>query len=178
MKKIMEKNEIDSKFDGAIKQFEEMFPKMNPAEGGCAEATLTGILSILGIQEGLINNIMIPLSGGLGGYKSEKGSYAPCGAVVGGCAAVGAILGGKGREKMATELVPAAYMKSAQFAKEFEQEFGSVYCPDLSGYDFSQGMETLIKYIEDGAWGKKCYKYVLWSINHIRKYMAKELEKW
>jgi C_GCAxxG_C_C family probable redox protein len=170
--------EIDKKFDEALKQFEEMFPKINPAEGGCAEATLTGILNILGIQDGLINNIMIPLSGGLGGYKSEKGLYAPCGAVVGGCAAVGVILGGKGRKKMATDLVPVAYMKSAQFAKEFEQEFGSIYCPDLSGYDFSQGMDVLMKYIEEGVWGKKCCKYVLWAINHIRNVMTEELDKW
>jgi len=172
------KGEIDKKFDEALKQFEEMFPKLNPAEGGCAEATLTGILNILGIQDGLINNIMIPLSGGLGGYKSEKGLYAPCGAVVGGCAAVGVILGGKGREKMATDIVPVAYMKSAQFAKEFEQEFGSVYCPDLSGYDFSQGMDVLMKYIEEGVWGKKCCKYALWAINHIRNVMDEELDKW
>lgn len=52
MKKFMEqkamKGEIDIKFDEALKQFEEMFPKINPTEGGCAEATLTGILNILG----------------------------------------------------------------------------------------------------------------------------------
>ncbi len=172
------KGEIDSKFDGALKQFEELFPKINPAEGGCAEATLTGILSILGIQDGLVNNMMIPLSGGFGGYKSEKGLSAPCGAVVGGCAAVGVILGGNEREKMANDLVPAAYLKSAQFAKDFENQFGSVYCPDLSGYDFSQGLDTLMKYIKDGVWGKKCYKYTLWAIDHIRNLMAEELKKW
>ncbi len=171
------KGEINAKFDEALKQFEEIFPKINPAEGGCAEATLTGILNVLGIQDGLINNIMIPLSGGLGGFKSEKGQSCPCGAVVGGCAAVGVILGGKGRKKMSNDLVPVAYMKSAQFAKEFEKEFGSVYCPDLSGYDFSQGINTLMKYIEDGTWGKKCYKYVLWAIDNIRKFMGEELEK-
>ncbi|MFX1470342.1 MAG: C-GCAxxG-C-C family protein [Promethearchaeota archaeon] len=168
--------EIDKKFDEALKQYEEIFPKLSPTEGGCAEATLTGILNILGIQDGLINNIMIPLSGGLGGYKSEKGWCGPCGAVVGGCAAVGAILGGKGREKMSSDLVPAAYMKSAQFAKEFEKEFGSVDCPTLSGYDFSDP-NTMMEYVEDGTWGKKCYKYVLWAIDNIRKLMKKELVK-
>jgi C_GCAxxG_C_C family probable redox protein len=173
--KVM-KGEIDTKFDEALKQFEEIFPKLNPAEGGCAEATLTSILNILGIQDGLINNIMIPLSGGLGGYKSEKGESGPCGAVVGGCAAVGAILGGKGRKKMANDLIPAAYMKSGQFAKEFEKEFGSVYCPQLSGYDFSDP-NAFMEYIKDGVWGKKCYKYVLWAIDNIRKFMHEELEK-
>jgi hypothetical protein len=170
------KGEIDKKFDEALKQFEEIFPKLNPMEGGCAEATLTGILSILGIQDGLINNIMIPLSGGLGGYKSEKGLSGPCGGVVGGCAAVGVILGGKGREKMAKDLIPVAYMKAGQFAKEFEKKFGSIYCPVLSGYDFSDP-NAFMDYVKEGVWGKKCYKYVLWAIDNIRKFMGEELKK-
>ena len=170
------KGEIDKKFDKALKQYEEIFPQLSPTEGGCAEATLTGILNILGIQDGLINNIMIPLSGGLGGYKSEKGLSAPCGAVVGGCAAVGVILGGNGREKMPSELVPVAYMKSKQFAKEFEKEFGSVYCPILSGHDFSD-LDVFMQYVKDGTWGKKCYKYALWAIDNIRKLMQEELKK-
>lgn len=173
--KVM-KGEIDLKFDAALKQFEEMFPKIDPMEGGCAEGTLTSILNVLGIQDGLINNIMIPLSGGLGGYKSESGWTGPCGAVVGGCAAVGVILGGKGREKMSKDLIPVAYMKSAQFAKEFEKEFGSIICPKLSGYDFSDP-NALMKYVEDGTWGKTCYKYVLWAIDNIRKLMQEELGK-
>ena len=85
--------DIETKFDEALKELEDFLPKATPA--GCAEATLTSILKILEIEDELINNIMIPLSGGLGGYKSEKGWVGPCGAVVGGCAAVGVILGGK-----------------------------------------------------------------------------------
>lgn len=85
--------EIFTKFDESLKDLKENLPKASPA--GCAEATLTNILKILEIEDELINNIMIPLSGGLGGYKSEKGWVGPCGAVVGGCAAVGVILGGK-----------------------------------------------------------------------------------
>lgn len=170
---------FDTKFDEALKQLEEILPQMNPVEGGCAEATFTSILSILGIEDGLLNNIMIPLSGGLGGFKSEKGVSGPCGAVIGGCAAVGVILGGKGREKMSSNLVLPAYMKSAQFAKEFEKEFGSVFCPDLSGYDFSgpNGPNALMEYVKDGIWGKTCYKYVLWAIDNIRKLMKQELKE-
>ena len=76
--------DIDSRFDGALKQLEELLPQLNPIEGGCAEATLTSVLNILGIEDEMFNNIMIPLSGGLGGYKSDKGWSGPCGAVVGG----------------------------------------------------------------------------------------------
>lgn len=172
----MEKKINDTTFDEALKQLEELLPKMSPVEGGCAEATLISILGILGIEDGLINNIMIPLSGGLGGFKSEKGLFGPCGAVIGGCAAVGVILGGKGRKKMSSNLVPVAYMKSAQFAKEFEKEFGSIICPDLSGYDFSEP-NALMEYVEDGIWGKTCYKYVLWAIDNTRKLMKEELKQ-
>lgn len=170
--------DIDSRFDDALKQLEELLPKANPVEGGCAPTTVSSILNILGIEDDLINNLMTPLSGGLGGYKSEKGWSGPCGAVVGGCAAVGAILGGKGREKMSSNLVPVAYMKSAQFAKEFENEFGSVVCPTLSGYDLSDP-SAMMAYVKDGVWGKTCYKYVLWAIDNIRKLMKSELkENW
>lgn len=165
--------EIDLKFDEALEHLKESLPKESPA--GCAEATMRNILNILGIEEQLINNIMIPLSGGLGGYKSEKGWSGPCGAVVGGCAAVGAILGGKEKDPITMNLVPVAYMKSAQFAKEFEKEFGSVICPNLSGYDFSDP-STMMEYMQEGVWGKTCYKYVLWAIDNIRKLMNEELK--
>jgi len=172
VQKIIE-GDIEAKFDEALKELEESLPKSNPA--GCAEATLTNILKILGIEEELINNIMIPLSGGFGGYKSEKEWCGPCGAVVGGCAAVGAILGGKDTKIMPPNVVPLAYMKSAQFAKDFEKEFGTVVCPTLSGYDFSDPA-AMMEYMKEGVWGKKCYKYVLWAIDNIRKLMNEELK--
>jgi len=171
--KIME-GDIGTKFDAALKELKESLPKATPA--GCAEATLTSILKILEIEEELINNIMIPLSGGLGGYKSEEGWVGPCGAVVGGCAAVGVILGGKEKKLMSPNLVPLAYMKSAQFAKDFEKEFGTVLCPTLSGYDFSDPT-AMMEYMKEGVWGKTCYKYVLWAIDNIRKLMKRELKK-
>ncbi|UCC20961.1 MAG: C_GCAxxG_C_C family protein [Promethearchaeota archaeon] len=175
--KVM-KGEIDLKFDEALKQFEEILPKADPTEGGCADGTLGCILSILEIEDDFINNIMLPLSGGLGGYKSQKGWSGPCGAVIGGCAAVGAILGGKKKEKIISDLIPVALMKSSQFAKDFENEFGSVICPTLSGYDFSDPNATM-NYIENDVWGKTCYKYVLWAIDHIRNLMNEELKtKW
>ncbi|MFX1574473.1 MAG: C-GCAxxG-C-C family protein [Promethearchaeota archaeon] len=172
--------DIDSRFEEELARLKESLPKEMPA--GCAEATLRYIFNILGIEDQLINNIMISLSGGFGGYKSEKGWSGPCGAVVGGCAAVGAILGGKEKEPLSMNIIPVAYMKSAQFAKEFENEFGSVICPNLSGFDFSKydGVtEALMDYIKEGVWGKTCHKYVLWAIDNIRKLMKEELkEKW
>ena len=164
--------DIDSKFDDLLKDLKESLPKQMPA--GCAEVTLKSILKVLDIEDNLINNIMVPLSGGLGGYKSEEGWSGPCGAVVGSCAAIGAILGGK--EPMTQEVVMPTYMKSAQFAKEFEKEFGTVLCPKLSGYDFSDPA-AMMEYIKENIWGKKCYKYVLWAIDNLRKMMSTELKK-
>ena len=171
MEQKMEQD-IFSKFDKVLEKLEKDLP--NEIPGGCAEATMRHILSILGMEEILIDNIMIPLSGGLGGYKSEEGWFGPCGAVVGGCGAAGAILGGK--KKMEPNKVLPAYLKSAQFAKEFETEFGSVICHNLCGYDFSDP-NSIMEYMKEGVWGKQCYKYVLWAIDNVRKLMKKELKK-
>jgi C_GCAxxG_C_C family probable redox protein len=172
--------DINSKFDELLVHLKDSLPKEIP--GGCAEATMRYITSVLGIEEQLINNIMVSLSGGFGGYKSEKGWSGPCGAVVGGCAAVGAILGGKNKEPLAMNEIPVAYMKSAQFAKEFENEFGSVVCPNLSGFDFSKydGItEAMMDYMKEGVWGNTCHRFVLWAINNVRKMMSEELKaKW
>ena len=169
--KIMD---MDSRFDEALEQLKESLP--NEMVAGCAEATMRHVLNILGIEEQLTSNIMLPLSGGLGGYKSDKGWSGPCGAVVGGCAAVGAILGGKEQIPIPMNLVPVTYQKSAQFAKEFENEFGTVICPNLSGgYDFSDP-NAIMEYMKEGVWGKKCNKYVLWAIDNIRKLMSEELK--
>ena len=166
--------DMNSKFDKALEELEKTLPKEMPS--GCAEATMRNVLKILGTEDTRINNIMIPLSGRLGGYKSEKGWFGPCGAVVGGCGSVGVILGGKDNKALPPNLVLPAYLKSAQFAKEFEKEFGSVLCSDLSGYDFSDP-NKIMEYIEKGIWGKQCYKYVLWAIDNVRKLMKKELKK-
>ena len=112
--KIMERD-IETKFDEALKELEDFLPKATPA--GCAEATLTSILKILEIEDELINNIMIPLSGGLGGYKSEKGWVGPCGAVVGGCAAVGVILGGKEEKNNTTQFSPSCLHEISTICK-------------------------------------------------------------
>lgn len=57
--------DMDTKFEKAINELEETLPKVMPA--GCAEATLGHILKILGTEDQTINNLMVPLSGGLGG---------------------------------------------------------------------------------------------------------------
>lgn len=168
----MEQN-INAKFDEKIKELEEKLPKMTVGVN-YAELTLTSVLDVLGINNGIINNLMIPLAGGFGGYKSEKGWQGGCGAVCGGCAAAGVILGGK--ERMSNELIPIAYLKGAKFATDFEKEFGTVVCSELCGYDFSDP-NAFLEYEKNNIWEKTCSKYVIWAVDHVRKLMRKDLRK-
>ncbi len=171
-KQKVKKSNINERFDEKIKKLEETLPKINPAEGGCAEITFTSILEILGFQNGIFNNLMIPLSAGLGGYKSKDGCAAPCGVVCGSCAAIGVIIGGQ--EKMKSELVPIAFIKGSQFPTAFEREFGSVSCPDLCGYDFSD-QDDFMDYFKNNVWEKTCYKFVTWAIDTVRDIAQEEL---
>ena len=165
--------DINAKFDEKIKELEEKLPKMR-AGANCAELTLTSVLEVLGIENGLINNLMIPLAGGFGGYKSEKGWQGACGAVCGGVAASGVILGGK--ERMPNESIPVAYLKGAKFATDFEKEFGTVVCSELCGFDFSDP-NAFLEYEQNNVWEKTCSKYVVWAVDHTRKLMRRDLKK-
>ncbi|MHA2339434.1 MAG: C-GCAxxG-C-C family protein [Candidatus Hodarchaeales archaeon] len=147
-------------------------PKANPAEGGCAEIIVTNILDILGIQNDIFSNLMIPFSGGFGGYKSKEGWAGPCGVVSGSCAAIGAIIGGQ--KKMSSELVPIVFIKSRQFPTAFEKEYGSVICPDLCGYDFSD-QEDFMNYFKNNVWEKNCRKYITWAVDTVRDITQEEL---
>ncbi len=169
---VMEQN-LKAKFDEKIKELEEKLPNMGDG-ANCAELTATSVLEILGIKDGIINNLMIPLAGGFGGYKSQSGWSGACGAVCGGIAATGVILGGK--ERMPNGLIPVAYLKGAKFATEFEKEFGSVDCPSLCGYDFSDP-KAFMEYRKNDIWAKTCYKFVVGAVDIVRKVMRKELKK-
>ena len=166
---------LDERFDEKIKELEKSLPQRETS-ANCAELTLTSVLEVLGIDNPLFHNAIIPLAGGFGGYKSKKGWQGACGAVCGGCSAIGVILGGK--ERMDDKTVIEAYMKASKFAHKFEEKFGSVVCTELCGYDFSQP-EGMIQYRENGTWVKKCYHYVVWAVDTVRRITLEELKnKW
>jgi C_GCAxxG_C_C family probable redox protein len=167
------KQDINAKFDEKIQELEKKLPKMR-AGANCAELTLTSVLEVLEIENGVINNLIIPLAGGFGGYKSNKGWQGACGAVIGGIAATGVILGGK--QRMPNKSIPIAYLKAAKFAKEFEKKFGTVVCSGLCGYDFSDP-NAFINYIENNTWEKTCNKFVIWAVAYVRKLMQNDLIK-
>ncbi len=163
---------IKAKFDEKIKELEEILPKMVKGVN-CGELTLTSVLEILGIKNGIINNLIIPFGGGFGGYKSQSGWSGACGAVSGGCAATGVILGGK--ERMSNDLIHISELKAAKFATAFEKEFGSVQCSNLCGYDFSDP-NAFREYRKNNTWAKTCHKLVIGAVDTVRKVMRKELK--
>ena len=169
----MRKKKIDILFAEKVQNLEKTLPELRKGVN-CAELTLSNIMDILGIKNGLLNNAIIPLAGGFGGYKSKEGWQGACGAVCGGCAAIGIILGGK--KRMRNKKIPIAYLKAAKFASEFEKEFGSVICAQLCGYDFSEP-NGFIQYQEDNCWSTTCYKYVIWAIKAVQKIMKHQLRR-
>jgi len=172
--KITVVKNIDDKFNAKLEKLEKELPKLRKGVN-CAELTLTSILDILEVDSPLFHNLAIPLAGGFGGYKSKKGWMGACGAVTGGCAAIGVIMGGP-KERIENSRMAMAYLKASKYAKDFEAEFGSVVCSELCGYDFSTP-NGYIDYEKSNTWEKKCYKYVLWAIDKVRKLTRNELKK-
>lgn len=167
-------DDLYAKFDEKIKELKEKLPNM-VSGANCAELTLTSVLEILGLQDDVYHNIIIPFGGGFGGYKSKKGWMGPCGSVSGGCASTGVILAGK--KRMTNELRPMAYYKSAKFATEFEKEFGSVVCSELCGYDLSDP-NNFVEYQKNNTWANTCNTFVIWAVDAVRTIMQKELSNW
>ncbi|MHA1292938.1 MAG: C-GCAxxG-C-C family protein [Promethearchaeota archaeon] len=148
---------------------------MKPRDGiNCAELTLTNILDVLGIDNFFFHNLAIPLAGGFGGYKSKQGWQGACGAVAGGCAAIGVIMGGQ--EKIKPRKQALVMLKASKYASEFEKKFGSVICSQICGYDFSTP-EGMSEYQKNNTWKKICYKFVLFGIDKVRKLTRRDLKK-
>ncbi|MFW9823021.1 MAG: hypothetical protein ACFFE4_08810, partial [Candidatus Thorarchaeota archaeon] len=75
--------DINSRFDAKVKELEDYLPDMKSG-ANCAELTLTSVLQVLKMDNYIFHNIIKPLAGGFGGYKSKEGWMGACGAVAGG----------------------------------------------------------------------------------------------
>ncbi len=169
--------DIFKRFDEKIKKLETSLPLMKVSEGiNCAELTLTNILDILGIDNFFFHNIAIPLAGGFGGYKSKEGWQGACGAVAGGCAAIGVIMGGQ--ERIPPKAQMNVMLKTSKYASDFEKQFGSVVCYQICGHDFGDP-KSIMEYRKNEVWKTTCYKFVIWAIDKIKRLTRKELkENW
>ena len=169
----MEKKEIQIRFDEKIKELEQTLPTMTEGVNCCA-LTFNSILNVLGIDDHKFHNLAMPLAGGFGGYKAKDGWQGACGAVTGGCAAIGVIMGGD--KKMDEPTMNMSYLKAAKYATEFEKQFGTVVCSKLCGYDFSTP-QGIVDYIKNDAWAKICHKFVIWAVDKIRRETKQDLRK-
>ncbi len=166
---------VNERFDQLIKKLEATLPTMRKGVN-CAELTLTNILDLLGIDNIFFHNAAFPFAGGFGGYKSRKGWMGACGAVSGGCAAIGVVMGGK--QTIRYRDMAAVNLMAARFAQNFEKQFGSVVCSELCGYDFSNPVNFL-EYQKNDTWAKKCYRFVVWAVDEVRKLTKQHLAtKW
>ncbi|NVM04479.1 MAG: C_GCAxxG_C_C family protein [Candidatus Helarchaeota archaeon] len=159
--------EVQKRFELKVKELKEILPghyktSMTSARN-CAAWTVASMLDILGIDNLNLINMATPLAV-VGGN---------CGAVEGGLMIVGLILGKKGKKEL-NHLV--ATMEGLKFVKQFEKEFGSIKCKDLTGLDLltEKGQKA---YVKENIWEKKCYKHVIGAVETIRDLYKRKIAK-
>ena len=132
------KADIIKRFDEKLIELKDTLPPMGKSVGNsCAADTLNSIMDVLNLGEGkysYFNNLSIPFSG-FAQFKGKNGWKGPCGAISGALAAIGIIMGGQ--DKIKDLEVPKVYGKAIRFVKSFEEEFGSVMCEELCGFDLN-----------------------------------------
>lgn len=168
-------SEIEKRFDERIDELRKSLPHLEGSN--CATLTLINILDLIGVEKNHhYNNLIFPLAGGFGGFKSMNNWHGPCGAVCGGLASIGIITGGK--EKIKPADVQKVYYTGSRFCHEFEKKFSSVACRELTGYDLADPKDAM-KYQENKTWEKKCFKFVVEAIEMVKKLTLNDLkEKW
>lgn len=100
----------------ALKRFAERF--------NCAEAVLLGLTEAVGVKESCIPRIATGLGGGLGGCGDS------CGALTGAAMAIGLKYGRDSADDAESKAV--CYDKVLRLVEEFEREFGSTRCIELT----------------------------------------------
>lgn len=175
----MSDKNIKERFDDKLKELKEVLPPLGRNFGtSCAEQTLMSILDVLGIKDRenfYFSNLAIPFSG-FGSYSSKDGWSGPCGVVNGSIAAIGIIMGGK--EIIKPREVPNVYMKVIRFAMKFEEEFGSVRCKHICGFDLAK-QDEYNEYRKQNIWVKRCQYFVLFGVDQVRKLTRTDLKrKW
>ncbi len=169
--------DIFQRFSDKIEELKETLPATDRDFGNsCAAHTFNNILDVLNSKEFdkcYYNNLAIPFSG-FGSYINDKGWKGPCGVVSGAITAIGIIMGGQKRTD--SRYVPLVFTKAIQFSYKFEEEFGSVSCHDLCGFDLTKEYQ---QYKEEHVWEKTCCNFVYFAIDLVRKLTRKDLKtKW
>ena len=124
----------------------------------CSESILLTFAEACGIRCEQIPKIATGFGGGIG----RAGSV--CGALTGAVMALGLKYGRKTLNE--TEACEICLKKSLEFYKKFEEEFGSVFCRDLTQCDLTT-TEGRRKFKEQQIKETKCTKYVETSIKTL-----------
>ena len=167
--------DVFKRFEEKLIELESLLPPLGKNIGNsCAADTLNSILEVLNLEDvknAYFNNLAIPFSG-LAHFKGRNGWKGPCGAISGALAAIGIIMGGQGEIKDLD--VPKVYAKVEKFSKRFENEFGSVICEELCGFDVNI---DLTQYVKTRAWENKCCNFILFAVDQVSKVTRKELRQ-
>jgi len=124
--------------------------KSYAAEGFlCSESVLLALSDWLGVQSDLIPKIAT----GFGAGICFCGLV--CGAVSGGIMALSLRLGRNAAKEQKTDL----YRLGHTLVEQFEKEFGSVMCQELTNCDFHTEAGRK-KYEDEKFWETKCQQYI------------------
>lgn len=126
----------------AVSHFREGF--------NCAESVLMAYVEVNNIESKIIPIIATGFGGGIG----RRGSV--CGALNGAIMALGLKYG---RDKIDLVSYDLCVSKCSQCYEGFKNEFGSVFCRDLTGCDLSTN-EGRVTFKEHRLKELKCVKYV------------------
>ena len=167
--------DITKRFEEKLMELESLLPPLGKNIGNsCAADTLNSIIEVLNLKDiknVYFNNLAIPFSG-FSSFKGKSGWKGPCGAISGALAAIGIISGGQGKIKDLD--VPKVYGKAVKFVKRFEEEFGSVMCEELCGFDLNIDLK---QYVKTRAWENKCCNLILFAVAQVPKITRKELRQ-
>ncbi len=131
----------------------------------CCESVLTALAEAMGTQCGCIPAVATGMGGGVG----HTGSV--CGAVSGAAMAVGLAVDRLGLPDHSEEKDRANELVT-EFRAAFEEEFGTILCGDLIGFDFTQP-DWRAQYAAQGC-GEKCTGYVSFAAEWIAERLSKE----
>jgi C_GCAxxG_C_C family probable redox protein len=167
--------DINKRFEEKLIELESLLPPLGKNIGNsCAADTLNSIIEVLDLKDAnnvYFNNLAVPFSG-FAHFKGKNGWKGPCGAISGALAAIGIISGGK--DKISDLDVPKVYGKALKFSKRFQEEFGSVMCEDLCGFDVNTDLK---QYVKTRAWENKCCNLILFAVEQVSKVTRKELRQ-
>jgi C_GCAxxG_C_C family probable redox protein len=126
---------------------------------GCAEATLITLQEHYALPDAGDSSAAMALNGGIG-YSGGM-----CGAITGAAIAVGR-LAGRGIADHALAKAESRRLVQDVMAG-FAQEFGSVDCRALTGYDFLEP-DQHHAFIESGIWREACMRQIEFAVERAR----------